>query len=321
MLFESVFAKLKARMEHPWFGRLMFVLLATFLWFLIKLSNSTFLVTVTIPLEFQEAPAGKITDSIQARFVQVEVETQGYHYFTLNYSDFDPFIISFEDLKFKEINKKHGIFTPSTFQDEFAALLGKGSVIVKYEPDTIHFEFLNKKSKRVPVVLESDWHYFNAYRPMHDPILSPDSVTLYGPEKLLDTIQEWHTVLHKLQNVKTDIAESVALLPTHGEELELSTNMIRVKQEIDLFTQVDFEVNIQPFETSSNLTYLPNKGKISLNVPFKKYEKYSANQFTLFFHLNNTRDGRESIFPSELPEGVELLDYSPKSIQWWHQNH
>ena len=149
---------------------------------MIKL-NRNFSFTVKIPLTFQNLSEDYILKKSSTTSVKVTGKASGYDYFKYRFFS-QAFPIDLSNLP------KDGKESYYVFNKESDALKGSlsGSEIIAFEPDTVFFLLDRNYDKRVPVVSNFDISYSPGYGSFQGMQITPDSITVRGPESEVDTI-------------------------------------------------------------------------------------------------------------------------------------
>ncbi|MBC8045956.1 MAG: hypothetical protein H7Y00_04125 [Fimbriimonadaceae bacterium] len=143
------------------------------------------------------------------------------------------------DLRNTEISK---IFLPNENVLLFTNDLPSDIAINAITPDTILIDYDEKGSKKIPVVLNSDFTFKENYDIVGEIKIIPDSILIMGPKTILDTYQTWTTeIIHK-EDIDKNISGNAALKRADKENISLSAIAIQ------------YQAKVTEYE-SSNITF------------------------------------------------------------------
>jgi len=134
---------------------LLFLLLATLFWSLIKLSKE-YISEVEFELAYSEIPNNKLIQNEPDKKVKLTLKTVGFK--LLNY-EFKKRVL---DYSLTEIERKAGSMYYSETRSNtnyLQAQLSAETIVLNVEPDTLFFDLGVKRSKKVPVVSQMTYQF------------------------------------------------------------------------------------------------------------------------------------------------------------------
>ena len=180
---------------------LFFFLIACGLW-MIQNINNDYEAEFSIPVRMKDAPNNIVLTSEPPSELRVRVKDKGT--VLLNYmlgKSFFPVNLSFPDYKGQNNHVK--IFA-SEFEKKILSQLNASSKILSIKPDTLDYIYSTGKSKLVPVHFQGKVTAGLQYY-VSDTICNPDSVLVYAPEGILDTITTAYTQKINLENISDNM--------------------------------------------------------------------------------------------------------------------
>ncbi|MEM6877694.1 MAG: YbbR-like domain-containing protein [Bacteroidota bacterium] len=176
--------------------------------------------------------------------------------------------------------------------DRLRAPLDRRLLVTKLQLDqleypAIEFRLSNKSARKVPIRLRSESVLPAGYVFRDSVQLTPDSITLYGSEDQLQSIEQWYT-----QNVAINwqVEDSLYLVPlARPSQIGLSTPLdsVRVRAELEAYVDRDFIVPItvlSPNATDS-LRVFPDHITVTAGIRQSMYENISADSFQVVADL------------------------------------
>ncbi len=195
-------------------------------------------------------------------------------------------------------NTSYYILPNMQISDLNAQLSGE-TELVRVLKDTIFIDLGNNISKKIPIISDLEIKFKLGYNLTENLSLIPDSVTILGPEKHIDSIIGIRTIHLQVDDIHEDIDFELDLIePAKNKNITLSERSIRIKGNVDKFTEGSFilpvtiinepdGIKINPFPKEIEVVYrvgLSNFNKINKNsilivFDYKQYEKDSLLRF------------------------------------------
>ena len=127
----------------------------------------------------------------------------------------------------------------SDFEKKILSQLNVSSKILSIKPDTLDYIYSEGKSKLVPVRLQGKVTAGLQYY-VSDTICSPDSVLVYAPEGILDTITTAYTQKINLENISDTTRRRISLASERG--VKFVPGSVEVTFPVDIYTEKTVEV-------------------------------------------------------------------------------
>ena len=196
--------------------------------------------------------------------------------------------------------------------------LGVTSHIISMRPDTLEYYYNRGVARRLPVMLcgsvsASPQNY------IQDISLSEDSVLVYAPNAVLDTMQYAYTQVVNLSMMKENTVHNVAFRKMKGVEYE--PNVVRMTAHVGYYAEKTVEVPIigLNFPGDKELRTFPSKAKVTFRVESGRYQSINAENFVLAITyeelLQNPTD-KYRLHLKSLPEGVTNARISPRDVDY-----
>ena len=283
---------------------LVFLLLATLFWSLIKLSKE-YIAEVEFELSYSDIPNNKLIQNEPEEKVKLTLKTVGFK--LLNYS-FKKRIL---DYSLTEIERKSGsmYFSETSKNMNFLqAQLSAETVVLNVEPDTLFFDLGIKKSKKVPVVSRIDFGFKTGFNFVGNYEIVPSEITISGPGKVIDTINEVFTTTTEFNEIAESFEYEVKL-EAPNEVAVLEKDFVVVKGEVDKITDGSYNLPFKIINLPRNViisTY-PKEVKVIYQVALKDYSKIPENAFRVQVDYKQTMDNNLDYLIPELVEKPEIV--------------
>lgn len=295
---------------------LLFLALSFLFWTLIKLSKN-YISEVKFDLVYNDIPKNKLLQNEPDKTIKITIKTVGFKLLkyslkkkTLNYS-------------LTEIKRKKGSNYYSITKENInnlQAQLSAETVVLKINPDTLYFDLGVKKSKKVKVITNIDLQFKPGFNLIKDYTIEPKFVTISGPSKVIDTINEINTETINWLDISQSFDKKIKLkLPNNI--ISLSTNEIIIKGNVEKITEGSFNLPFKIINLPKNyiISTYPKEVKIVYQVALKDYNKISKNSFVIQCDYRHTeKNNLEYLIPSivDMPEILFDVKLIPNKIEF-----
>lgn len=295
---------------------LVFLAISTVLWLLTKLSDD-YSTQATYSLQFEEVPADKWVSSPDAA-AKMSLNTDGFH--TLRYKMVrEPnriITIPLDEVPYRHENGNTYSFSSQYVAERVAKLLGVNTSDVVMNDATVYFNMDALKSKVVPIAFQSDIKTQRQYGVYGIPTLEPPTITIYGPQEVIDTVKSVKTNMVSKINVNQGFKETVGL-DLLGGKIHTNVKEVSVEVNVEKFTEKDVEVPIKVAD-SLRMRFFPETMKVKCLVAIKDYASIVPEDFSVAVD----RQQLEALQPlldvrlASWPQYVQVLSTSPDKVEY-----
>ena len=306
--------KVERKNKRSIFTFLIFLVISTAAWFLVKLSED-YVTQTTFRLQLEEVPADKWVSSDE-QSVKMSLNIDGFH--TLRYKMIrDRFVsIPLNEVSFRLENGNIYSFSSQYVAEKVAEKLGINASDITMNDAKIYFTMDALKSKVVPIVLHSDITTARQYDIYGIPMLDPSSVTIYGPQEVIDTIKTVRTEPLTMNNVSQTFS---AIVPLDLLEGKLHSNVKEVKAEVQVekYTEMDIEVPIQATD-SLKLRFFPETMSVKCLVAMRDYASITPESFKVAVDKQQLKAMQPLLDVSlaSWPPTVQILSTRPDKVEY-----
>jgi len=273
---------------------LFFLVLTSIIWLLIELSK-TYTSSAVFKVGYKNLSTDKLLQNNPVPEINVAFRAPGFN--VLKYKLLRPELT----LNLSNITKNSNVYyiLPNRQISSLNGQLSGGTELISILNDTIFIELGNNVSKKVPVNTDLEIKFKLGYNLIEKLEIIPDSVTITGPEKYIDSIKVISTEHVKINDIYENIDIELELIKMNKtQNVILSENKIKVVGNVDKFTEGSFTypvviVNepegfkINPFPKEIEVVYQVglsnfskiNKNSISVVFDFMQYENDTLIQF------------------------------------------
>ncbi len=295
---------------------LLFLALSFVFWTLIKLSKN-YISGVNFDLVYTNIPKNKLLQKNSNKKIKLTVNTNGFK--LLNYSVKQKKLnYSLTEIKHKNGSNYYSL--TKTNINNLQAQLSAETIVLKIAPDTLYFDLGVKKSKKVKITTNIDLQFKPGFNLIKGYTIEPKFVTISGPTKIIDTINEINTETINWLDISKSFDKKITLKPP-SNIISLSTNQITVKGNVEKITEGSFNLPFKIINLPRNyiISTYPKEVKVVYQVALKDYNKISKNSFTIQCDYRHTvKNNLEYLIPSvvDMPEILFDVKLIPNKIEF-----
>ena len=291
------------------------LVLAAFAWIITVLSNPKPYVVKNV-LDFRNTPQRRAFHSLQSDTVNVTVNGTGWDMLFSKMSAGSKSISV--DLNSLE-NKSYVVLSSQI--DQINAKRASDQQIAKFNPDTLYFDFSNRKVKRIPVHLITNIKYRRQFYQSDDITVRPGYVIINGPANVIDKITEWKSDTLKLDSVDENLSTDVNLQPVNSGNLSVYPKSVQVTIPVDEFTEKVIELPVKLINNNSyqDVKIFPQKVKITFTTSFSRYQLIDEDMFEATADLDLWRLHGYRALPviiSKIPAYCSVVKVEPQNIDF-----
>lgn len=302
--------------SREFFIFLFFFFVAGGFWLLQTLNND-YETVFAVPVRLRGVPENVVITSQPVSKLQVRVKDKGT--VLLNYmlgKSFYPVSIDFADYKNNRDNMVR-IFT-ARFSKDIVSQLKASTQLLSVKPDTLEYIYSTGMSKRVPVRLQGGVRAGRQYY-FPDTIFQPDTVLMYAPEGILDTIDVAYTQYLAMENVTDTVVRQLDLAAQKGVKFVPSS--IQMTLPVDIYTEKTVEVPLHGvnFPAGKILRAFPSKVEVTFQVGVSRFRDVTAEDFHInvsYEELLNLGTGKYKVKLKRVPEGVSHVRFNPAQVDF-----
>ncbi|MDT0644352.1 YbbR-like domain-containing protein [Zunongwangia sp. F363] len=292
-----------------------FLFFSALTWLLVQLSKE-YTQIVQIPLHYTNAPLDKSLSAERPQQVAVRMHDQGF--FLLYYRIFRPELTI--DLAQTEVNNGNLVYQIEDNRNEISEELGIDFDNSTFLDSSILIPFQPKQERRIAVVPRIKVSYAVGYSAGQGVKIEPDSVTVSGPQNIIDTIKEVPTLEITRTNVNRDISGQVKLDTTNLGRLSFYRDEVGYSLEVEKFTEGSVQIPVEVINVPENLNlaYFPKRILVYYQVNLEDYERVKPTDFRVVCDYSEVNEGEDYFLAKvvERPGFVTNVRLSERKIQF-----
>ena len=313
---DSIKQKAERKNKRSVLTFLVFLVISTALWFLIKLSEN-YTTQTTFGVQFAEVPADKWISSPE-QSVKMSLSIDGFH--TMRYKmirEPNRFVtIPLDEVPYRFESGNTYSFSSQYVAERVAERLGISASDITMNDAKIYFAMDALKSKVVPVVLRSDIKTQRQYDLYGIPMLDPSSVTIFGPQEVIDSIKAVKTELLSKLNVNQSFSETLSLDLLDGQ-IHSNVKEVKADVKVEKYTELDIEVPIKVID-SLKLRFFPETMSVKCLVAMRDYASITPESFSVAVDRQQLK-AMEPLLDVRLaswPPTVQILSTRPDKVEY-----
>ena len=290
-------------------------LVISFLFSAIVKLTKVYTKTVTYKINLTEIADDKIITKQSADSISLTVSSFGFDFIKHYLSNQSINIPSGNSID----NSKSFILTNSNTYTNIVDFIKPEFNLISINFDSLFFYYDRLKSKKIPIVLNSNISFSQGYDFFKSYKLSKDSVIVVGPELILNSINSINTYDLELTDLKLSLTQSVKLNLLEVNNLKYSDKTVDVFIDVEKSTEAIFNipVSIVNIPKDTKINYYPKNIKVSFNVSLENYQIYSSKDFEIICDFNQFHENGKLI-PTIIkkPNYIKNLRLMNENVQY-----
>lgn len=296
---------------------LFFLAMASGFWLIQKLEEPMS-VKLTVPLQLTNVPKDIIISTELPKEIQITVRDKGNELLPLFWTPrLDTLKINFEDYDTHEITD-NTIFPPSAIQQMLKESLSVRSTITQMMPDTLVFSYNRGVHRKLPVRLRGSISTSSQYN-LDGYTFTPESVEVYAPARVLDTMRAAYTEVHMLEELKQSTSLAVPLM--HTRQMRFFPDTVSLDINVDILTRKSIEIYVQgiDFPEGKELRTLPATVTLTYLVSAAQARFVNPNLFQVTVSYDDIKNSTSNKCKPQIismPGSVSSAFISPQQVDF-----
>lgn len=306
---------LLSKKSREFFIFMFFFFIAGGYWLLQTLNND-YETEFSIPVRLKGVPNDVVITSEPVSELRVRVKDKGT--VLLNYmlgKNFYPVILDFTEYKSGD---SHVYVSSADFRKKVSGQLNASTHLISLKPDTLDYIYSRGSSKKVPVRLRGNVSAGRQYY-LSDTLFTPDSVLVYAPATVLDTITAAYTGNLNLEDISDTLKQRVVLFSGRGVKYVPSS--VQMMLPVDIYTEKTVEVPLRGvnFPADKVLRAFPSKVKVTFQIGLGRFRQVNADDFHIWVsyqELLKLGSDKYTIRLRNVPDGVSHVRFNPEQVDF-----
>ncbi len=286
------------------------------IWLMIKMSKE-YNTDVEFPIEYTNFPQDQTITNIKDSTISLKLESKGFNLFSdLYIKKKKPFRVNLRSSRIHSNRYTLGNYViTSTLLPQIRMQFEDAENIIGISPDTLFFHIENISSKIVPIEFDiniSTKKQFDIYGDIRKSI---DSVIVYGPPSIIDTVNSIKTAKLSLNQIDKSVKNKLALLKPKGLNIDYSVDSVELDIQVEEFTE---GVIIIPFNyvADREIRFFPNEVSVRYLVALKDFQNIKAEMFEAQVIFNPNRQRTQKVQLSKFPAYIKINRIEPETVEY-----
>ena len=294
----------------------LFFVLVSFSFWLLQVLNDDYETELSIPLKMKNVPENVVITTELPKELKIGVKDRGT--VLVNYllgQTLYPVILDFEEYA----DKGSRVRIPTlALSKRIAGQLNQSTRLFGIKPDTLEIIYTRGEAKKVPVKLCGEVKTERQYY-ISDILFSPDSVLVYAPREILDTITSAYTEGLHVDEVSDTIKKCVSLLPVKGARFTPGYSDVTVL--VDMYSEKTVEVPVYGinFPEDKQLRTFPSKVRVTFQVGLTQFKNITGDDFSVAVDYEDLRKNKSEqcrLILVRSPHNVKHVRINPQTIDY-----
>jgi hypothetical protein len=299
-----------------------FLLLSVLFWFLTAL-NKDYETIISYPVKYTKIPRELVLVNNAAKQLDLNVQSRGFAILRLKMQTrLSPLVLDVNSFSLSTIPGESPIIVylvTSLIIDKLQQQLTSEIKVKSVFPDTLILQLTEKYTRITAVKLNLAMDFERQHMQVGKLKITPDSVSVSGPENIIDTLTAVRTIPEKLKDLKKNTELELDLVPI--DKLEFSIQEVLVNIPVEKFTEESIKIPIEVINIPDGLFLrtFPAGIEITYRVGLSDYKKVSEHMFTAAVDYSTKGSSIGNKLTVELikvPEYVHVTDFYPKNVEY-----
>lgn len=311
-----------SRKEGNWFGNsnikgyLFFLLFTTIVAIFIKLAN-TYTSNIDFKIILEDVPDDVVVDAEMSNIITVRYEISG---FKLVRNSFRESVLKTSYTALKGGTNGVYVLPADIIHSGIQDFLNISSKEISVSPEEVLYSVSRLASKEVPVRLVTDISYESGFGAINDIKITPENVKIIGALKDIDSIEQLFTQKIVLEDVATDVNETVSLdISSLAEGVVIAPTNIKIIQSVEKYTEGSVTVPVTLNSADKrNIQMFPKEITLFYAVPISKFDSVQKSDFTIeaITESKNSNETHLALVVTKAPSVVSETRLSLNQVQY-----
>lgn len=295
---------------------LFFFFIAGAFW-LLQTLNDDYETEFSVPVRLRNVPDNVVITSEPPSSVRVRVRDRGT--VLLNYilsRNFFP--INFDFSEYAANTNNYIRIYSSEYERRIQSQLNTSTRLLSISPDTLEYIYATGNSKQVPVRIIGKVTPERQYY-ISDTLYNPDSVLVYAPNSILDTINTAYTEYFEIEDISDTVTHTAMISPVRGAKF--IPNAVILQFPVDIYTEKTVEVPVYGinFPDDKILRAFPSRVNVTFQIGLSHFKDVTADNFAIMIpynELSRLTTDKYTVRLTNYPTGIRNIRISPPQIDF-----
>jgi len=292
---------------------LLFFFISFFLWIAFQLTRS-YRYQIRVPVQYVNLPENYHQSLFLKDTLNLSVLATGFQLWKFKLQK-PKVAIDVE----KENLLKQKKWQPEAYKDLINEQIGRGLFIQSISPEFIFFKGKESFKKKVPIIPDVTIVFKQGFKNKQKPLFEPDSLWIFGPKKIIDTVQYVKTKPYTFKKVDHSVKRQLDLiLPNH---LIANHKKISLKLKVGEIVEGTFRLPISVInkpDKNGKLILLPEKTVVKFKTFKEDFSIVDKKDFLVQVDYNKRQHDKKGYYLQpylvKFPTLVFEYEVHPKKV-------
>ncbi|MEN8789247.1 MAG: YbbR-like domain-containing protein [Flavobacteriaceae bacterium] len=295
---------------------IVFLICSALIWLISKLSE-TYTQRVSFDLSFVNSPDDLLLTGTSKETVDVRLSASGFGFLGFNFGRNS---LTMDLSKVRKVGNSYYI-NRDAYEKQIESQIPGGMSLLEVDRDTMFVYFEKLHSKKVPVVPNLVVELAQNHILEDSLVISPSSITIKGPKKEIDTVEQINTLSQSLQNVSQDFSVQLDLAKIQGlENTIFEVNSVEISGKVFRFSEqmIEIPVRVINLPAGVEIKTFPHAVSVLCKARIDRLKSLRPEEFDLVADFNSARADQKLLEPrlEQWPEGVYNAQVMDKEVQF-----
>ena len=296
---------------------LILLLCSSLAWFVSNLGEQ-YTNNATFDIKYGSTPDSLLLNSVSKRNIKVRLRASGFQFLMFGFKNKTVVV----DLSELEKRGSKYFVSPLSYRSQIENQLSKFITVVDMDRDTLFFNFQKLFRKKVPVIPKVTIDLDQNYLMDKSYTLLPDSITVLGPKKEIDTLKGISTQALVLPHTTTDVSKSLNLvLPAHLKNTKYSDRSVIISAKIFRFSEKIFKVPVEVVNVPEGVEIrtFPEMASVLCRGRSSAIKELMVTDFVVTADYLSLRDKSENILELKLakkPDSLNVVQLRENKVEF-----
>ena len=295
------------------------ILIASLFWSLIKLSD-VYSTSYTFDVKYNNVPPDLRLTKMVDSTLDLHVTARGFSILKMNlFDDMENLDINLDNYSIERRgDSKYAIYTQE-LTTKLAEVIGVSDNDIRLSKVMLSFEMEKTSEEKVPVVPNYTISFINQYDLYSEVKSTPEFITVYGPQRDLDTVTRIFTKKLVLENILSNQVLTVDLENPNPGLFSFDNDKVSLDFKVEKFTESEITLPVNLNNLKYKIKLFPSQVKVFYRVAQSDYNKVQTNQFNIYPVLDNMDILQAHKLPlrlSKQPDFVRNIRIVPSDVEY-----
>ena len=272
----------------------LFLLCSFVAWFLSNLSEP-YESRSNFVLNYKNLPDTLLLGNDAVNTLEAKLRTSGFQFLYYN------FVKKQINIDVSQAERQNGkyVLTEDVLKKQIDQQLSQNISLLDLDRSQLVVDLYQVTTKEIPVKLNLDVQYQQNHILDGSPQISPNHITVKGPENEIDTLREIETERMALSNISSDFSQEIPLVfPKNLNNTIFSVNRVTVSGKVAKFSERVFEVPVQVlnFPEGYVVKTFPNSVSVLCKATLERLKDISETDFQVVADYRQVNGSGNTLF-------------------------